>query len=110
MDNPAEEEVSAAPEEGLTPASGTGAEESAPTGESEERRSDDQEAAIEEAFEEGTLPEADRRISDLLDRLELPAGSSIEFGQNDVRATVKTDGAHPTYVHGKTLRDVAEQL
>lgn len=102
------EEVSAAPEDGATAEEPVVGEEFASG--AVERRSEDQDSAVEEAFKAGTLPEVDRRTSDLLGKLELPAGSSIEFSVNDVRATVKTDGAHPTFVHGKTLRDVAEQL
>jgi len=76
-----------------------------------ERRSDDQQDAIERAAESGQLPAEDRRLADVLKKLSLRPGSSIDFLDREVRAKIApVSGVHPTYVHGATLAEIVEQL
>lgn len=87
-----------------------------------ERRAEDQDAAVEEAFVAGTLPEVDRRDDQdkakLLDAfLSMGDGSSLEVRTGELRIRKAVIG-NPQFIHASTagrpvieaVRELLEQI
>lgn len=73
----------------------------------DEQRAPDQQAALEDAFVAGTLPEDDRRT--LLHDDTFAPGSSIAFDTDSVRITSVESGVK-RFGNGRTLSEAMQDL